>query len=175
MSWPPAVPLLDIADQWAVAYCRPRQEKALAWDLMRLQIHYFLPMVFRETSSGGRRRRNMYPLFPSYVFVAGGEQERLRLLKTDRVVRLIEVSSAEQSRFRQEITSLQTAIEYAPESIELYPKIVPGAVVRITAGSMKNLEGVVLQSYNKRKLWLGVSVLGVGATIEIHADLVEVQ
>src|SRR6185503_15865927 len=110
---------------WGAAYCRPRQEKALAWDLMRLQITYFLPMVLRETSSGGRRRRNMYPLFPSYVFFAGDEQERLRLLKTERVVRLIDVAGAEQCQFRQEITALKTAIECCSDSIELYPRIVP--------------------------------------------------
>ena len=40
---------------------------------------------------------------------------------------------------------------------------------------MKDVEGVVLQAHNKRKLWLGVSVLGVGATVEIHADLVEAE
>jgi transcription antitermination factor NusG len=57
----------------------------------------------------------------------------------------------------------------------LYPRLVPGALVRITAGPMKDVEGVILQAQNKRKLWLGVSVLGVGATVEIHADLVEAK
>jgi hypothetical protein len=37
---------------------------------------------------------------------------------------------------------------------------------------MRDIEGIVLRAQNKRKLWLGVSVLGVGATVEIHADLV---
>jgi hypothetical protein len=38
---------------------------------------------------------------------------------------------------------------------------------------MKDVEGVLVDAGNKRKLLLGVSVLGVGATVEIHADLVE--
>jgi hypothetical protein len=158
-----------------VAYCKPRQEKALAWDLLRQEVTYFLPMVLRETSSGGRRRRNMYPLFPSYLFFAGGDHERLQVLKTERAVRIVDISDAEQTRFRQEITSLQQALVYFPESIELYPRLVPGARARITAGPMKDVEGVVLQAGNRRKLWLGVSVLGVGATLEIHADLVQVE
>lgn len=174
MKWPPTS-TVRAADRWVVAYCKPRQEKALAWDLMRLKIGYFLPMVLRESSSGGRRRRNLYPLFPSYVFFSGSEQERLRVLKTDRVVRMIDVADAEQLRLCDELSSLETAIESSPESIELYPRIVPGALVRIATGPMKNMEGVVLQSHNKRKLWLGVSVLGVGATVEIHADLVAVD
>lgn len=174
MKWPPTNSE-RAASRWVVAYCKPRQEKALAWDLMRLKIGYFLPMVLREISSGGRRRRNLYPLFPSYVFFSGSEQERLRVLKTDRVVRMIDVADAEQIRLCDELTALETAIESSPDTIELYPRIVPGAIVRIATGPMKNVEGVVLQSHNKRKLWLGVSVLGVGATVEIHADLVAVD
>jgi transcription antitermination factor NusG len=175
MTWPSARPVVDIEGPWTVAYCKPRQEKALASDLCRRDVSYFLPMVMREKSSGGRRRRNLYPLFPSYLFFAGGESVRLAVLKTERVVRMIPILEAQQPTFHQEICFLETALNCCPESIELYPRLVPGTRVRITAGPMKDVEGVVLQSHNKRKLWLGVSVLGVGATVEIHADLVEAK
>ncbi len=175
LRWPTTTSVSAVKRDWGVAYCKPRQEKALAWDLCRREVSYFLPMVLRETSSGGRRRRNLYPLFPSYLFFAGGELERLSVLKTDRVVRVIEIAAVEQVRFREELAALETALEHFPESIELYPRLVPGARVRITAGPMKNVEGVIMQANNKRKLWLGVSVLGVGATVEIHADLVEIK
>ncbi len=175
LYWPELGSVTEATQSWSVAYCKPRQEKALAWDLCRREVNYFLPMVLRETSSGGRRRRNLYPLFPSYLFFSGGEAERLSILKTDRVVRLIEIGESEQQRFREEIKALETALECFPDTLELYPRLVPGAQVRITAGPMKDIEGIVLQSHNKRKLWLGVSVLGVGATVEIHADLVEAK
>jgi hypothetical protein len=175
MIWPQSTKLSGIRFPWSVAYCKPRQEKALAADLCRLDVPYFLPMVQRETSSGGRRRQNLYPLFPSYLFFAGQERERLAALRTDRIVRIIDVNQSEQPRFRQEIAALDVALQLFPDSIELYPRLVPGVRARITAGPMKDVEGIVLQSQNKRKLWLGVSVLGVGATVEIHADLVEAK
>lgn len=175
MIWPATAHVSDISKPWSVAYCKPRQEKKLADDLRQRDIAYFLPMVFRQTSSGGRRRRNLYPLFPSYVFFAGDDRERIAALRTDRIVQVIDVDAAEQTRFRKEIAALETALQSFPESIELYPRLVPGARVRIAAGPMKDVEGVVLQSQNKRKLWLGVSVLGVGATVEIHADMVVVE
>jgi transcription antitermination factor NusG len=173
-AWPARVAISDPEHYWTVAYCKPRQEKALGWDLLRREVPYFLPMVYREKYSGGRRRPNLYPLFPSYLFFSGAERERLSVLRTERVLRLIEISPPKQAEFRQEIASLETALERRPGSLELYPRIVSGARVRITAGPMKDVEGIVLQAANKRKLWLGVSVLGVGATIEIHADLVDV-
>jgi transcription antitermination factor NusG len=175
MIWPPSTAVGDIDAPWSVAYCKPRQEKALAVDLCQRNVPYFLPMVKRETSSGGRRRVNLYPLFPSYLFFAGQERERLAALRTDRIVHIVDVSLAQQRTFRQEIASLEIALRHSPDSIELYPRVVPGAHVRITSGPMKDVEGVVLQAQNKRKLWLGVSVLGVGATVEIHADLVETK
>lgn len=175
ITWPEGTALGDMPGVWSAAYCKARQEKALAWDLVHRDVSYFLPMVLRETSSGGRRRRNMYPLFPSYLFFAGGEAERMRVLKTERVTSIVEISAIEQRQFRQEIYALEKALQYYPDTIELYPRVVPGALVRITSGPMKDVEGIVIQSDNKRKLWLGVSVLGVGATVEIHADLVQVQ
>lgn len=174
-TWPSDLSLAEVSDDWSVAYCKPRQEKALAWDLSRKQIRYFLPMVQRETTSGGRRRRNLYPLFPSYLFFIGSDAERLAVLKTDRAVRLIEINPSERPRFQSEIAALDTAIRVCPGELELYPRLVPGTRVRIKAGAMKNVEGIILQADNKKKLWLGISALGVGATVEIHADFVEVD
>ncbi len=170
----PSLATLSIAPGiWTAAYCKPRQEKALAWDLCRREIPYFLPMVLRETSSGGRRRRNLYPMFTSYLFFAGEEHERLEVLKTNRLVSLVEIDSAEQPIFRQEISSLELALRTAPDSLELHPQIVAGKRVLITGGPMKGAEGLVLSADNLTKLWIGVTMMGAGATVEIHADMVE--
>jgi transcription antitermination factor NusG len=165
----------DWSQQWTAAYCKPRQEKALAWELRRLNVSYFLPMVMRETSSGGRRRRNLYPLFASYLFMSGGEQDRLSALRTDRLVKFIEVAAGEQTRFREELASLEAVLRMDPKSVELHPRLVPGAWVRVISGPMKNVRGVVIETLSTRKLWLGITTLGVGATVEIPADFVVVD
>lgn len=164
---------VDWTEPWTAVYVKPRQEKALAWDLVRRGVSYFLPMVLRQTSSGGRRRRNMYPLFPSYLFLADGDEARLAALKTDRVVRLVSVDAAEQPTFRRELAALEAALRSCPESLELYPRLAIGTRVVVKAGPLKGVEGVVMQFGQKRKLWLGVTTLGVGATVEIHPDLVD--
>ncbi len=170
----PTVAMLDeVRGSWVAAYCKPRQEKSLAWDLCRLEVPYFLPMILRETSSGGRRRRNLYPMFPSYLFFAGEERERLAALKTNRLVRLVEIDPSAQPRFRREISSLELALREAPDKIELHPHLVTGKRVQITGGPMKGAVGVILSADNLAKLWIGVTMMGAGATVEIHADLVE--
>jgi transcription antitermination factor NusG len=171
--WPDVVLSRDAEVEWTAVYTKPRQEKALAWDLLQKKIPYFLPMVQRETSSGGRRRRNLYPLFPSYLFIAGGEAEQISVLKTDRAVRLVRTEPGGQSTLRGELTALEMALRNFPDSLELHANLLPGVPVRIKAGPMAGIEGIVLQVGSKHRLWLGVSCLGVGATVEIHPDLVE--
>jgi transcription antitermination factor NusG len=163
----------DWRQPWFVAYTRPRQEKALAHDLRRLEVTYFCPLVMRVTSSGGRRRRNMYPLFSSYLFFAGDEAARQACLRTDRLVQVIEPLPAEQSRLRAELSSLLAVLQNAPNRVELNRHLQPGVRARIKAGPLRGVEGTVIESERACKLQLAVSLLGVGAVVEIHADLVE--
>ncbi len=173
MVHPAGQPLERVSGLWTAAYCKPRQEKALAWDLYRQEVPYFLPMIYRETSSGGRRRRNLYPMFKSYVFFAGGERERLAAAKTNRLLQLVEIDHAGQANFRQEIVSLELALRESPAEIKLYPQLATGRRVLITGGPMKGAEGIVINSDNPTRLWIGITLMGAGATVEIHADLVE--
>ena len=58
----------DLAAQpgcWWVAHTKSRSEKAFAWDLLRRDIRYFLPMTERVRFSGGRKRHVLMPLFQS--------------------------------------------------------------------------------------------------------------
>lgn len=169
----PALESSDWTQRWVAVYTKPRQEKSLARDLQERRVTYFLPMVLRQTSSGGRRRKNLYPLFASYMFFAGDDAARLAVLRTERLVRVIDVDESQQEMFRRELASLELALRVAPESLELHPRVTPGTRVVIRSGPMAGVEGVVLDAGAKKKLWLGVSTLGVGATVEIHPDLVE--
>jgi transcription antitermination factor NusG len=115
----------------------------------------------------------MYPLFASYIFLPGGDADRLAALRTERIVRFVDVEGAQQPTFRQEIAALETALRTCPDTVELYQALAVGTRVRVKSGALKNVEGVVLQHEQRHKLWLGVTTLGVGATVEIHPDLVE--
>ena len=164
----------DDSQQWAIAYCKSRQVKSLAWDLCRFQVHYFLPMVLRETFSGGRRRRNMYPIFESYLFFAGSKEERLAILDTKQVVQVFDINLNDQPTFRRDIYFLELALRRAPEKNELYPQLVDGKRARITgAGPHAGIEGVILTTGKQTELWIGIAFMNAGIIIEIDADLIE--
>ena len=71
--------------QWWAIFTKSRHEKALARDLERFEIPFFLPLVMRENRIRNRTVEAYLPLFSGYVFMFGCDDERVRTLTTNRV------------------------------------------------------------------------------------------
>jgi len=170
MLSPAVQTLAALEGRWWLGHTKARCEKAFAWELMRREIGYFLPMVRRVTVSGGRKRHVMLPLFPSYVFFCGSDQDRYTAMTTNRICQTIEV--ADQAGLISELTAIEKALlEQAP--LDRYPFAAVGQRCRIAAGALKGLEGVVVQRNRRARIVLQVSILGQGAVVEVDADLLE--
>ena len=166
----PERPLAEIAGRWFVGHTKARFEKAFAWDLLRADVAYFLPMVEKVSFSGGRKRRGMMPLFAGYVFFAGDDETRLTAMKTNRFCQVI--PAPDQAGLLLELSSLQKALE-SKAMLDPYPYAAVGRRCRITAGPFEGVEGIVVQRPGICKLVLQVSMLGQGAAMEIDAAVVE--
>jgi len=168
---PPGVTTLaQLTGPWRVAHTKARCEKAFAWDLIHKNIGYFLPLIERVYISGGRKRKALMPLFPSYVFFCGSEEDRYKALVTNRLCQTLEV--VDQQKFVAELLAIEKAIVSKME-LDLYPQPAIGQRCRITAGALKDLEGVVVQKTKRARLVLEVKLLGQGAVMEVDADLLE--
>jgi len=161
----------ELSGQWWLAHTKARNEKSLAWDLCELGIPYFLPMVRLERRHGGRRVEVVLPLFPGYVFLAcQSEEQRYRVLGTSRIANIIPVH--DQPKLRAELEQIRRAVQ-SPYSVDVYAGLRAGRRCRITAGSLKGLEGVVVTRKNVSRVFLDVSILGQSAVVEIDAMLLE--
>jgi transcription antitermination factor NusG len=168
---PPGVATLaDLKGPWWIAHTKSRFEKAFAFDLLRRGIGYFLPMAERTKVSGGKKRRVMLPLFPSYVFFCGSAEERYEALATDRLCRVIDV--IDQAGLLRDLLSLQDALA-RKAVLDPYPFTAVGRHCRVTAGPFQGLEGVLVQKLGPTRLVLQVNMLGQGAAMEIDAGLLE--
>ncbi len=167
---PWAESVAELSGQWWVAHTKARFEKAFAWDLAQRHIGYFLPLVERVTVSGGRKRRVMATLFPSYVFFCGTPEERHAALTTNRLCQTIPV--VDQKQLVAELAALETALRgNAP--LDSYPFAAVGRRCRITAGPFLGLEGTVVERSRPARIVLEVGILGQGASMEIDAGLLE--
>ena len=65
--WPEERPLEDELGKWWVVRTKSRNEKALAWDLVRLDISYYLPQITRRTvrKDNGKPRKYVVCVLPS--------------------------------------------------------------------------------------------------------------
>lgn len=156
---------------WWVVHTKPRQEKALAEDLTKLRISHFLPLVSTRRKTAGRTIQRYLPLFPSYLFLSGGGDERYATLMTHRVVNVIPVHDQEQ--IRQDLQQIYRVVcSEAP--VDLYPAIRQGRRCRVTGGPLAGLEGTVLRRRDVCRVYVGVQVLGQSAELEIDPALLEV-
>lgn len=163
--------LSELRGTWRVAYTKARFEKAFARDMLSHGIGYFLPMREKIIFSGGRKRHIMSPLFTSYVFFCGTEQDRYTAMTTNRLCHTIEV--ADQEGLIEELLGIEKAL-LSQAIIDNYPSLPVGNLCRIISGPMMGIEGVVTERYDtKARMVLEVTILGQGAVVEIDSDLLE--
>ena len=165
---PTAGRVLDLPGTWWVAHTKPRQEKALAFDLLRAGVGYFLPMTMRTIFSGGRKRRSMHPLFTGYVFVCGDEDARGRALSTNRVAGGIPIVRQEQ--FVAEIDQIERALG-GETAVEMFPHLARGKPVTVVGGPLAGVRGTVVGYRNAgdgagelAEVVIQVSVMAAGAS-----------
>jgi len=169
--WPQEESIRDFEGQWWVVHTRSRNEKALAQDLISKDISYFLPMSWKISRKSRRTTRSFLPLFSGYLFFCGKEEDRVELLKTNRVAHLIEVDN--QQKLLDELVKVNQALQSgAPLTPHNYIK--EGQRCRVIAGPLIGLEGIVVRSNNAIRLVLQIDMLGQAASVEIDVDLIEV-
>lgn len=163
-------PIDALSGLWWVVHTRSRCEKALAEDLGRRGIGYFLPLTHQRRRHGRRMADVDLPLFPGYLFLCGGDDERYATLMTHRAAGIIPV--ADQDRLKNELRQIHRVL-LSNNDVDLYPALRKGRRCRVTRGPLTGLEGVVLRRRDVYRIYIGVEVLGQSAEIQIDPSLLE--
>ncbi|MDR3637690.1 MAG: transcription termination/antitermination NusG family protein [Isosphaeraceae bacterium] len=151
---------------WWCLHTLPRQEKAAARYLRTQGIAYYLPqIVLEKRTPQGRKIRTVAPLFTSYLFLLGGDGDRVTALKSNRLVKVLEV--ADQARLTNDLRQvhqvLSSGLTVLPE-----PTMPVGARVRITSGPLLGIEGTVIRRGKRDQFVAVVNFLGRGATVDLE-------
>ncbi|MFN7974912.1 MAG: transcription termination/antitermination NusG family protein [Acidobacteriota bacterium] len=127
---------------WWVAYVRSRQEKVLARHLQRAEVAFYLPLECKRVAAVGPRAVAQVPLFGGYVFFRGQVEARREALKSNVIVSVLAVP--DQVLLHQELATLR-ALQVAGARLVPLPEVVPGDLVRVTAGPLAGAMGTVLR------------------------------
>ena len=154
---------------WWVAHVRSRQEKALARYLQPLSVSFYLPQREQAVRRHGRTRRSYLPLFPGYLFFRGGASERIAALRSNLIVRVLEVG--DQSLLSEELGQLRR-LQVSGANLEPWEPVPEGAPVRIIEGAFRGYLGVVVRNGPRARLVVSVSILRKAVAVELDREAV---
>lgn len=149
---------------WWVAHVRSRQEKALARELLRKAIPYYLPQTTQEKRRSGRTFRSHLPLFTGYLFLRGTPRAVEPARRDAATVSLIEVP--DQALLHGELSQIRR-LQLAGASLIPVVEYVPGDHVRIREGVFAGYTGIVTRVKGLERLILQVSSLRRMVAVEI--------
>ncbi|MCM2370014.1 transcription termination/antitermination protein NusG [Aporhodopirellula aestuarii] len=168
----------DLLDQpeshdspWWLLYTRTRQEKKVLRHLREAQIGHYGPMIPQRTRSpAGRIRTSYIPLFSTYVFLRGGDEERHAAICTGCVLKAVEILEVEE--LIQDLTQIRNLIALGiPLTLE--SRLKPGAIVRVKSGAFQGYEGTIIRRENESRLLVAVRFMEQGVSVKLEDCQVE--
>jgi transcription antitermination factor NusG len=167
-----AFPTVDSLPCWFAVYTTPRHEKHVSEMLAERQIESFLPLY--RTNRQWKKSRPVVlelPLFPTYVFTRIGRQARGSVLSVPGVLSIVGSSREPWALPDREIEALRSGV--LERKIEPHPYLVVGERVRIKAGVMVGIEGVLVRKKNEFRVVLSLEMIMQSVAVEVDADDVE--
>jgi transcription antitermination factor NusG len=157
---------------WWALYTRHQCEKMVAETLTTKEFEVFLPLYATVRRWTDRQKTLFLPIFPGYVFVRGGLDRRLEIVMTPGVHTILFYGEQVAAIPETEIHNIRRMVE-GPHRVEPYPYLKCGEKVRITRGSLKGIEGVLVRKKNLYRIVLSMDLLQQCVAVEIDASDVE--
>jgi len=161
-----------ILSSWFAVYTTPRHEKRIAEHFEQREIESYLPLYrsHRLWKDGSKVTLEL-PLFPNYIFVRIGQNERVRVLEVPGVQRIIGSGNKPAPLPDFEIESLRAGLYKC--KFEPHPFLSVGDRARIKAGAMAGMEGIVVRTNNNLRIVLTLDLIMRSVAIEVESTNLE--
>lgn len=157
--------------KWYALYTCPRREKMVHTQLNAKDVECYLPIYQSLRRWNDRKALIDLPLFPGYLFVRIDLSARLRVLTVPGVVRIVSFNGKPASLTNDEILAIKTSVGL--RAAEPYPYLAQGRRIRITAGPLRGLEGVVVR--RKNNLRAVISIHSIMQSYSVELDIADAQ
>lgn len=157
---------------WYALHTQYNHEKMVANSLAAKGFTVFLPLYPARRQWKDRVKVILLPLFSCYVFIREGLERPLEVLTTASVHGFVCRAGLPALIPPQEIDRIRQVVDRSAR-IEPHPLIKCGDRVRVKAGPLEGIEGILIRKKNFCRLVLTVELLGKSAAVEVDASLVE--
>ncbi len=135
------------------------------------EIEVFLPLVPTIRMWSDRRKKIFVPLFPSYLFIYGDENERLKAIRgTIGALGYLMYRKRPAIVTEREIENIKISLK-EPERIKVDKLIITeGALVEITSGPFRGMTGIVIEVRGSYRLVVNIIELNASLNIELTSS-----
>lgn len=162
----------ETSPRWFAVYTAARHEKHVSKILAQHQIETFVPLY--RTTRKWKKSRPIFlelPLFPTYVFARIAREARGTVLGTPGVLSIVGSQKEPWPLPDFEIDALRSGL--LERRIEPHPYLTVGEKVRIKAGVMTGIEGVLVRKKNDLRVVLSLHTIMRSVAVEVDAEDVE--
>ena len=152
--------------RWFAIRTRSQREKRTTVVLRDKGYEPFLPLYRVERRWSDRIRKMDLPLFSGYVFCRFDVDFRLPILTMPSVVEIVGTGGTPVPIDDTEIAAIQTLVE-SGLSVGPTSFLAVGKPVRVVAGPLRGLEGILLHSSNSDRLVVSITLLRRSVAAEI--------
>jgi transcription antitermination factor NusG len=147
-------------------------EKRVALHLGQRSVEHFLPLYDSQRRWKDRRVQLQLPLFPGYVFVHFALRDRLQVLQIPGVAKLVGFSGTPAALPLAEIEALRTCVA-RKVGLEPHAFVHVGRRVRVKAGPLEGLEGIVTRKKNRLRFVIAFDLIQRCAAVEMDGAELE--
>ena len=154
--------------RWFAIQTRSRHEKVVRSQLEMQNVETFLPTMRRLSQWTDRKKEIEVPLFAGYCFGKFSLADRLTVLQSQGVVRVVGSSERPEPIPDEEIESLRKLISSSSDYV-CCPYLSEGMLVEVTRGPLQGVKGRLVREARPCRLVLSINLIQRAVTIEIDA------
>lgn len=164
----------EVPMNWYALHIRSRHEKRIAERLRSQSMETFLPVHrCRHTWRNGVHAEVDFPLFPCYLFARASIYDRISLLQMPGVLGFAASSTRPTVIPDEEIAVLRTVTDTF--KAEPHPYLNNGDSVRIIAGPLAGLEGILTRRKQEYRVVLSIEAIMRSVVVEVSEFDIEPQ
>ena len=154
---------------WFALQTRSRHEKVVQSQLELRNIEHFLPMKKRVSQWTDRKKEIKVPLFTGYCFARFSLEDRVPVLQSQGVVRVVGLAGKSEPIPDEEINALKRLISNSCNYI-CHPFLKEGMLVEVINGPLQGVKGRLIREARFARLVLNITLIQRAVAIEIDAD-----
>lgn len=160
--------------KWHAIYVNSRAEKKVAEVLIQKNINAYVPLVKSVRQWSDRKKIVEFPLLNGYVFVNIMSTEKDKVMQSKGVVSFVKsdgkiavIKDIEIERLRQLVD-----LGYQIEAEAINKQYNPGDKIKITSGSLKGIEGFVMETLGVKTIEVLIESIGHCIRVKLPKEIV---